>query len=178
MLKIWKTRTVTLKGKIVIIKAIAISKIIFQSFITTVPIILGKNLNKYWYLFSGKTLILRQNMKLSVTNIKLEGKAKKCWSSKKNYCSSMLLDNDNSFHELELIPLYLIEKSFGASFKFHSNFLFKTNNKTKFFLHLSIGKFCWTGKNFLLWWLKYLLVFYLNICGTMKVSRWINNVLF
>ena len=42
MLKIWKTRKVTLEVKIVIIKAIAISKIIFKSFITTVPIILGK----------------------------------------------------------------------------------------------------------------------------------------
>ena len=42
----------------------------------------------------------------------------------------MLLDN--SFHKWKLIPLYLIEKSFGTSFKFHSNLLFKSN-KIKFF---------------------------------------------
>ena len=38
---------------------------------------------------------------------------------------------DDSFHEWKLILLYLIEKSFGTSFKFHLNLLFKSN-KTKF----------------------------------------------
>ena len=28
---------------------------------------------------------------------------------------------ENYFHEWKLIPLYLIEKSFGTAFKFHSN---------------------------------------------------------
>ena len=37
VLKIWKKRNLTLEGKIVIFKTIAISKIVFQSFITTVP---------------------------------------------------------------------------------------------------------------------------------------------
>ena len=35
--KIWKMRKLTLEGKIVIFKTIAISKIVFQAFITTVP---------------------------------------------------------------------------------------------------------------------------------------------
>ena len=47
-------------------------------------------------------------------------------------CSWIRRLYDNSFHEWKLIPLYLIEKSFGASFKFHSNILFKSN-KIKFF---------------------------------------------
>ena len=34
---------------------------------------------------------------------------------------------DNSFHEWKLISLYLIEKSIGTSFKFHSNLLFKSS---------------------------------------------------
>ena len=38
----------------------------------------------------------------------------------------------NSFHEWKLILLYLFEKSFVTSFKFHSNLHFKSN-KTKFF---------------------------------------------
>ena len=37
VLKIWKMRRLTLEGKIVIFKTIAISKIVFQAFITTVP---------------------------------------------------------------------------------------------------------------------------------------------
>ena len=47
----------------------------------------------------------------------------------------MLLDkrlDDNSFHEWKLIPLYLIEKSFGTAFKFHSNLLFKSNKIKSF----------------------------------------------
>ena len=35
--KIWKMRRLTLEGTIVLFKTIAISKIIFQAFITTVP---------------------------------------------------------------------------------------------------------------------------------------------
>ena len=37
VLNIWKMRSLTLEGKIVIFKKTRISKIVFQSFITTVP---------------------------------------------------------------------------------------------------------------------------------------------
>ena len=37
MLKIWKMKKLTLEGKNVIFKTIEISKIVFRSFITTVP---------------------------------------------------------------------------------------------------------------------------------------------
>ena len=37
VLKTWKMRKLSLEGKIVIFKTIAISKIVFQSFITTAP---------------------------------------------------------------------------------------------------------------------------------------------
>ena len=37
VLRIWKMRNLTLKGKIVIFKTIAASKIVFQSFITNIP---------------------------------------------------------------------------------------------------------------------------------------------
>ena len=37
VLKIWKMRKLTLKGKIVTFKTIAISKIIFKAFVATVP---------------------------------------------------------------------------------------------------------------------------------------------
>ena len=47
-------------------------------------------------------------------------------------CSWIKRLYDNPFHEWKLIPLYLIEKSFKISFKFHSSVLFKSNN-TKFF---------------------------------------------
>ena len=47
MLKIWKSRKLTLEGKIIIFKTIMISKIVFQSLITTAP---NRNVNNF---FSG-----------------------------------------------------------------------------------------------------------------------------
>ena len=47
-------------------------------------------------------------------------------------CSWMRRLYDDSFHECNLIPLFIIEKSLGTSFKFRSNLRFKSN-KTKFF---------------------------------------------
>ena len=47
-------------------------------------------------------------------------------------CSWIRRFYDDSLHEWKLVLLYLTEKSFGTSFKFHSNLLFKSN-KTKFF---------------------------------------------
>ena len=47
----------------------------------------------------------------------------------------------------KLIPLYLIEKSFGRSFKFHSDLRFKSS-KTKFF------PYCY--REIILYWKKYL----------------------
>ena len=46
VLKIWKMRRLTLEGKIVIFKTIAISKIVFQAFITTVPKYIVNELKK------------------------------------------------------------------------------------------------------------------------------------
>ena len=87
-------------------------------------------------------------------------------------CSQIRRLYDNSFHEWKLIPLFLIKKSFGSFFRFHSNLLFK-RNKIKFF-HLSIMKYFYTGKSILPESLKYL-AFCLSIYGTMKISRYIKT---
>ena len=64
VLKIWKMRNRTLERKIVTFKTKAISKIVFQSFIRTVPKHITselekKNKNKTKSFFSGETLRLR-----------------------------------------------------------------------------------------------------------------------
>ena len=56
-------RKLTLEGKIITFKTIAISKIVFQSFITTIPKHIVNEVEK----------IRRKNMKLFVTTINLEG---------------------------------------------------------------------------------------------------------
>ena len=78
---------------------------------------------------------------------------------------------DDSFLELKLIPLYLIEKWFALLLKFSQIFSLKVIKPR--FSHLSIGKLFWTGKNIWLWWLKYILAYCLNICVTIRASRWI-----
>ena len=84
-------------------------------------------------------------------------------------CSRIRRLYDNSSHEWNLIPLFLIKKSFGSSFKFHSTY-FSREIKLNFF-HLSIRKSFYTGKNILPESQKYHLAFCLNIYGTMKISR-------
>ena len=54
VLKIWKMRNLTLEKKIVIFKTIAISKIVFQSFITTVPKHIVNKLEKIQKIFFRK----------------------------------------------------------------------------------------------------------------------------
>ena len=52
-------RKLTLEGNIVIFKAIAIPKIVFQAFITTAQNILSMNLKKHKKIFLGIILLLR-----------------------------------------------------------------------------------------------------------------------
>ena len=59
VLKIWKMRRLTLEGKIVIFKTIAISKIVFQAFIATVPKHIASELKKIQKAFFGLILLLR-----------------------------------------------------------------------------------------------------------------------
>ena len=88
---------------------------------------------KYKTLSSSLFHLLRQNInKLFVTTIKLESSKVLIFQTKSLQCYWIRRLYDNSFHEWKLILLYLIRKSFGTSFKFHSNLLFKSN-KTKFF---------------------------------------------
>ena len=58
VLKVWKMRKLTLEGKIFVFKTIAISKIVFQAFITTVPKYIVTELKKIGFFF-GIILLLR-----------------------------------------------------------------------------------------------------------------------
>ena len=117
-----------------IFKTIAVSKIIFQSFMTTIA---KHTINEFEkiqkdFLWKNSTLKIKHETLCNdyksggLKNVDILNKIialQYCWI-RRYY--------DNSFHEWKLIPLYLMEKSFGSSFKLHSNFLFKSN-KTKFF---------------------------------------------
>ena len=134
VLTIWKTRKLTLERKIVIFKTIAISKIVFQAFITTIPkhiVNVIKKIQKpfFWNNCSRKIKLetFCDDYKAGgLKNVDIPNKiiAFQCTWIRRLY--------DHYFHKWKLIPLYLIDKSFGTSLKFPSNLLFKSN-KTRFF---------------------------------------------
>ena len=170
VLKMWKLRNLTLEGKIVIFKTIAISTINFQSFITTAPKHIVNKLEKIQNTFLWKNSWGKKWNPLEWIE---SWRVKKWRHSKQNHSSSMFLDKKTyCFHKWKLIPLYLTEKLWAISFRFHSNLVFKWN-KTKFFPSFY--------REIILNWKKHLammieifvLAFCLNICGTIGVSTWI-----
>ena len=127
-------RNLTLEGKIVIFKTIEISKIVFQSFKTTVPKHIVNELKKIPKAFLWKNSTPKIKYETLCNDYKAGGLKDVDIPSKiiALQCSWIRRFYNNSFHEWKLIPLDLIKTSFGRSFKFHSNLLFKSN-KTKFF---------------------------------------------
>ena len=128
-------RNLAIEGKIVIFKTILISKIVLQSFIITVPNSIVNELEK-GFSQKNSTPKIRHETLCShfkpggFKNVDIQNEIVALqWSWIRRFY-------DDSFHEWKLIPLYLIEKSFGTSFKSHSNLLFKSN-KIKFFPYFS-----------------------------------------
>ena len=105
-------KSLTLEGKIVIFKTIGISKIVFPSFITTVPKHIINDLEKIQKAFLWKTstpkikdeTIYNDYKAGGLTNVDIPNKiiALQCSWVRRLY--------NNFFHEWKLNPLYLIEK--------------------------------------------------------------------
>ena len=120
----WKMRNLTLEGKIVIFKILAISKIVFQSMITPVPIHIVNELEKIQKAFLWKNSSPKLKHETLCNDYKVGGLKNIDILNKiiSLQCSWIRRLYDNSFHEWKLIPLFLIKKSFGSSFKFHSTY--------------------------------------------------------
>ena len=117
VLKIWKIGNLTLEGKIVIFKAQAISKIVFQSLITPVPRCIVNEFEKIQKAFLWKNSSPKIKHETLCNDYK-GGALKNIDILNKIIglqCSWIRGLYDNSFHEWKLIPLFLIKKSFGSS---------------------------------------------------------------
>ena len=148
-----------------------ISEIVFQSLITTVQRHIINELEKIQKSFLRKHSSPMIKHDTLCNNYKGRGLKNidiinKVLSRQSSWIRRIY---DNLFHEWKLIPLFLIKRSFGSSFKFHSNLSFKWN-EIKFF-HPSIGKSFYTGKSVLSKSLKYHFALCLNIYGIMKILR-------
>ena len=58
-LRLWNSRTLTLEGRIMIFKTLAISKIVYRDLITNVPKVIVQELQKNTKNFYGKTHVLK-----------------------------------------------------------------------------------------------------------------------
>ena len=158
-------RNLAIKGKIVIFKTILISKIVLQSFIITVPNSIVNELEKGFSQKNSTPKIRHETLCSDFNpggfkNVDIQNEIVALqWSWIRRLY-------DDSFHEWKLIPLYLIEKSFGTSFKFHSNLLFKSN-KIKFFPYFS--------SEIVLNWKKYLAIMAEMSSCTLSQYLWYNE---
>ena len=118
-------RRLTLEGKIIVFKTLAISKIVFLSLISKVPTEIISELERIQktFLWTSKPKIKNETL---CSDFKYGGLKNVNIQKKKIslQCSWVRRLYDDSFHEWKTIPLKLIKKSFGSHFKFHSNLLF------------------------------------------------------
>ena len=132
-LNLWRYRNLTLEGRIVVFKSLAISKIVFQALIAPVPTHVIKALETIQTSFlwnnsnpkiKHKTLCKRYENG-SLKNVGIRNKVNSLQSSwvKKLY--------DDYFREWKIIPLHQLNKFFGSSFKFHSSLSFKKSSLKK-----------------------------------------------
>ena len=122
VLNLWRHRNLTLAGRIVAFKSLAISKIVFQALIASVPTHITKALEAIQtsFLWSNpnpkikhKTLCKRYENG-GLKNVDIRNNVNSLQSSwvKRLY--------NDFFHEGKFIPLYQLNKTFCPSFKFHS----------------------------------------------------------
>ena len=126
VLQIWTSRSLTLEGKIIIFKTLAISKIVYLGLIITMPnaiIVELEKIQKTFLWHNSQVKIKHQTLCNSfetggLKNVDINVKTTSL------LCSWVQKLYDNNFHEWKIIPLHLIVKKFGNKFNFHSNLSF------------------------------------------------------
>ena len=70
VLRLWNSRMLTLEGRNMILKNLAISKIVYLALKTNLPKVIVKELEKIQNKFYGKTHVLKQNIKVCLIFLK------------------------------------------------------------------------------------------------------------
>ena len=132
--KLWRMRNISIESKIVVFKMLAISRLAYLALLTIIPNHItdeGAKIQKsfIWHDSSPKIKheTLRMEFKaggLKSVDIRFKFVSLQCSWVKKLY--------GDCFHEWKIIPLYLLNKYSGPSFKFHSNLHFESKLDLKF----------------------------------------------
>ena len=133
-LRFWNRRILSLEGKIIIFKTLAISKIVYLAFLTVIPNSLIEELQKIQKTFIWHSSRPKISHKTLCNNFENGGLKHVDISSKiiSLQCSWLRKLCDENFHEWKIIPFHLINKYFGKSFKFHSCLSFDCKLLIKF----------------------------------------------
>ena len=134
VLRFWNSRMLSLEGRIIIFKTLAISKIVYLAFLTVIPNSLIEELQKIQKTFIWHSSRPKISHKTLCNNFENGGLKHVDISSKiiSLQCSWLRKLCDENFHEWKIIPSHLINKYFGKSFKFHSCLSFDRKLLIKF----------------------------------------------
>jgi len=129
LLRVWRQRNLTLEGKITIFKTLAISKIVYNAYLSEVPDFTITTLQKIQknFLWNGKRSKIKQDTLcnsyekggLQSVDITLKLKALQLSWIKRLY--------DDNAHQWKTIPLFFLNKAFGPGNPFHSHFCPKSS---------------------------------------------------
>ena len=169
VLKVWKMRHLTLNGKIIIFKTLAISKIVFVSYITSMPDCILRHLNNIHkkIIWDGKKAKIKHSTLIGkydeggLKDVDIETKIKAL------QLSWVRRLHDNNFHPWKIIPMRLLSKysTLGKNL-FYPNFNYVPNN-------IKIPVFY---KNILIFWSEFSSANPLTASSILSESIW-NNIL-
>ena len=168
ILKLWRMRNLPIEGKIVVFKTLAISKLVYLALLTVIPDHITDEVTKIqksfiWHDSSPKIKheTLRMEFKaggLKNVDIRFKFVSFQCSWVKKLY--------DDCFLEWKIIPLHLLNKCFGPSFKFHSNLHFESK---------LLKQFPSFYKQILMNWKKYLIASPITPSRVLSQFIWYNS---
>ena len=129
VLSVWNMRSLSLEGRILIFKTLAISKIVYLAMVIDVPNSIVDELKKIQkkFIWKGKapkikhSTICRDYCNGGLKNVDISSKIISI------QCSWLSKLFDNNFQQWKIVPLYLISKTFGKKFKFHPSLDFEIN---------------------------------------------------
>ena len=121
ILKLWRMRYLSIEGKIVVFKTLALSKLVYLALLTVIPNHTTEEAAK-----------IQKSPKLKHETLRMEfrGGGLKSVDIRFKFvslqCSSVIKLFNDCFHEWKIVPLHLLNKYFGPSLKCYCNLHFES----------------------------------------------------
>ena len=128
ILKLWRIRNRSIQGKNRVFKTLGISKLVYLARLTVIPNHITDEVAKVqksfiWHDSFPKSKNETPRMEFKAGALKT---VDICFKFASLQCSWVKRLYDDCFHKWKIIPLYILSKYFGLSFRFHSNLHFES----------------------------------------------------